>query len=235
VNVSGDEDRVAALHAFIAVASHELRNPIAGIVGAAETLDHGWDRLGDYDRHQLVALLVRQSRRLSRLVDELLELSRLEAGAVVVAAEPVDVAAQAYAAAEEAGVGDVVISCPSETTVMADPDHLRRILVNLLANADRHGARPVTVESEPVGPRVEVRVIDAGPGVPADFVPRLFDRFSRAAPGRGDRTSPQGAGLGLAIVEGLARLGGGEAFYRPGPGPGGGGGGSVFGVRLPAG
>jgi signal transduction histidine kinase len=233
VSVSGEEDCVAALHAFIAVASHELRSPVAGIVGAAETLDKGWDRLGDHDRRQVVALLARQSRRLSRLVDELLELSGLEAGAVAAATEPVELAGLARAAAEEAAVADIVISCPSAATVIADPDHLRRILVNLLVNADKHGAHPVTVESEPVGRQVEVRVVDAGPGVPVDFVPRLWERFSRAAPAVGQRAAPPtGAGLGLAIVASLAKLDGGEAFYRPGAAPRGG---SVFGVRLPAG
>jgi two-component system, OmpR family, sensor histidine kinase MtrB len=209
---------------FIAVASHELRTPIAGIVGAAETLDSRWDRLSECDRRQLVSMLVRQSRRLSRLVDELLELSRLEAGAVAVAARSLDLAAEAVAAAEEAGVGDVDVSVTPGATVMADSNHLRRILVNLLVNADRHGARPIVVEAVPVGGWVEVRVSDAGPGVPGDFVPRLFDRFTRA------EAAPSGAGLGLAIVEGLARLDGGEVFYRPGPQ-----GGSVFGVRLPPG
>jgi signal transduction histidine kinase len=209
---------------FIAVASHELRSPIAGVVGAAETLEVGWDRLSECDRRQLVSLLVRQSRRLSRLVDELLELSRLEAGGVVVDLQPIEVGPVALAAAEEAGVGDLVVSCPAQTMVTADPNHLRRILVNLLVNADKHGARPIVVECGPAGDRVEVRVIDAGAGVPGEFVPRLFDRFSRAAP------TPTGAGLGLAIVEGLARLGGGDVFYRPGRK-----GGAVFGVRLPAG
>jgi signal transduction histidine kinase len=221
---------VSELHELIAVAAHELRNPIAGIVGAAETLDNSWDRLGECDRRQLVELVVRQSRRLSRLVDELLELSRLEAGAVLVAAKPLALAAEAHAAAEEAGVNDVMVCCQSPATVTADPDHLRRILVNLLVNADKHGARPVIVESEPVDGQVEVRVIDAGPGVPADFVPRLFDRFSRAEPAAGERVAPAaGAGLGLAIVAGLARLDGGDVFYRPGRS-----GGAVFGVRLPA-
>ena len=209
---------------FIAVASHELRTPIAGIVGAAETLDGRWDRLSECDRRQLVGLLVRQSRRLSHLVDELLELSRLEAGAVAVAVRPVNVASEAVAAIEEAGVGDVEVSVSPGPTVIADANHLRRILVNLLVNADRHGARPIVVEAVAAGGWVEVRVIDAGPGVPGDFVPRLFDRFTRA------EAAPSGAGLGLAIVESLARLDGGEVFYRPGPK-----GGSMFGVRLPPG
>jgi signal transduction histidine kinase len=211
--------------AFIAIASHELRTPIAGIVGAAETLEDRWDRLSECDRRQLVSLLLRQSRRLSRLVDELLELSRLEAGGVAVDLRSLDVAAEASAAAEEAGVDDVAVSCPPRATVTADPNHLRRILVNLLVNADKHGARPIVVEcAGSADGWVEVRVIDAGPGVPAEFVPKLFDRFSRAAP------SAAGAGLGLAIVESLARLDGGEVFYRPGPQ-----GGAVFGVRLPPG
>jgi two-component system, OmpR family, sensor histidine kinase MtrB len=228
----GDHSHVAALQTFIATASHELRTPIAGIVGAAETLQGGWDRLAEDDRRQLVELLVRQSRRLSRLVDELLELSRLEAGAVEVAVTPVNVAAEARSAAEDAGMADVIVSCPSDLTVTADRDHLHRILVNLLVNADTHGARPIVVEGERLEDQVEVRVTDAGPGVPVDFVLRLFERFSRADPvaGSSGRPRPGGAGLGLAIVSGLGRLGGGEVSYRPRPA-----GGAVFCVRLPPG
>ena len=76
------------MQSFIAVAAHELRNPISAIVGAAETLDHGWDRLAEDDRRRLVEVLVRQSRRLSHLVGELLELSRLDAGRADVAPGP---------------------------------------------------------------------------------------------------------------------------------------------------
>jgi signal transduction histidine kinase len=231
-------DEAAALQSFIATASHELRNPISGIVGAAETLNNGWDRLPEHDRRQLVEVLVRQSRRLSRLVDELLELSRIEAGAVQVAALSVNVAAEAQSAIEDAGVAGVLVSCPHDLTVTADPEHLRRIMVNLLINADTYGARPVIVEGERFGDHVEVRITDAGPGVPVDFVPRLFDRFSRAGPvaasgvgsAAGTRPRPAGAGLGLAIVASLGRLAGGEVSYRPGAA-----GGAVFCVRLPAG
>ncbi len=225
-----DQAQVATLQDFIGIAAHELRNPLSGLVGAAETLSNGWDGLADNDRRQLVEILVRQSRRLSRLVDALLELSRLEAGAVEAAARTVDVAAEARQAADEAGLADVAVSCPTGVTVTADPEHLRRILVNLLVNADKHGGPPVVVEAERIGDQVEVRVVDAGPGVPVDFVPRLFDRFSRADPQPGRVRKPSGAGLGLAIVEGLARLDGGAVSYRPGPS-----GGAVFCVRLPSG
>jgi two-component system sensor histidine kinase MtrB len=216
---------VAGPEEFLAIAAHELRGPITAVVGAAETLDEGWQELPEGDRRQLVAVLVRQSRRLSRLVDELLELSRLEAGVVPFVARPVEVAPEAETAREEAGVAGVVVACRPGLRVMADPDHLRRILVNLLVNAGKHGAHPIMVDAEPLGDQVEVRVVDAGPGVPSEFVPRLFDRFTRAT-----RAGSEGSGLGLAIVDGLARLGGGDVSYRPAPA-----GGAVFAVRLPAG
>ena len=103
------------------------------------------------------------------------------------------------------------------------------MLVNLLVNARQHGLPPVRVEVGSDGRQVEIRVIDAGPGVPTELVPRLFEPFSRAAPSNPDRTTG-GAGLGLAIVDALATGSGGHAFYRPPPS-----GGAIFGVRLPAG
>jgi signal transduction histidine kinase len=110
-----------------------------------------------------------------------------------------------------------------DVRVLVDPEHLRRILVNYLVNADHHGAAPVRVTATFKGDTVEVCVRDSGAGVPADFVERLFTSFARA-----DMSDRRGTGLGLSIVEGLADANGGTAFYDRSDGP-------CFGVRLRAG
>jgi len=234
---SDEESYLAALGAFVAVAAHELRTPVAAIVGAVGTLSTGWDRLADSERKQLVAMLERQSARLSRLVEQLLDVSRLDAGAVDTVLQSLDIGAEVAAAVDEVGMAGVAVSCPLGLTARADADCLRRILVNLLTNAGKHGAPPFTIEAEVVSPEtgddghdVEIRVVDAGPGVPPEFVARLFEWFSRATPVPGGPARPPGAGLGLAIVAGLARMCDGDAFYRPARS-----GGAVFGVRLPSG
>jgi signal transduction histidine kinase len=215
---------------LVAEAAHELRAPVSALVAGAETLDSRWDELTDQERRQLVSMLLGRSRRLAHLVVDLLDLSRWMADGSAVEPAAVRLPPHLRAAVEESGIADVVISCPDEVTVTVDPEHLRRMLVNLLANAGQHGLPPVVLEAEPAGQVVELRVVDRGAGVPGELVPRLFQRFSRAAPGPGRSRADGGAGLGLAIVAGLARRSGGDAFYRPNPG-----GGAVFGVRLPAG
>jgi two-component system sensor histidine kinase MtrB len=215
---------------YVAEAAHELRAPVSALVAAAETLDSRWDQMTDHERRLLVSVLLGRSRRLARLVVDLLDLSRWTAGGFAVAPVAVRLAPHLRAAVGESGVADVAISCPDEVTVTVDPEHLRRMLVNLLANARQHGMPPVVVEADTAGNMVELRVADRGAGVTGELVPRLFQRFSRAAAGPEGSPGDGGAGLGLAIVAGLARRAGGDAFYRPNPG-----GGAVFGVRLPAG
>ena len=103
-----------------------------------------------------------------------------------------------------------------------DPDHLLRILVNYLVNAGLHGAPPIRVTAVEHGEQVEVCVHDSGPGVPDDFVDRLFTSFARA-----NTSDRRGTGLGLSIVQGLADANGGVAFYDDSAG-------TCFGVRLPS-
>jgi PAS domain S-box-containing protein len=209
---------------FVAVTSHELRTPLTSVLGFARTLRKNWDRLADDARREQIALIEEQAARLSRLVEELLTMSRIDAGALDVHTVEVDVEAairQAVAAFGEDGAR-IEVSETNGVRAAADPDHLQQILVNYLANALRHGAPPVRVEASATNGSVEIVVADAGSGVPPAFVPRLFQKFAQA------RDSGGGTGLGLSIVRGLAVALGGDAWYEPGS-PG-----ARFGVRLPA-
>jgi signal transduction histidine kinase len=125
----------------------------------------------------------------------------------------------------DAARSDVWIECPDDLRLRTDPDHLRRIVVNLLTNAFKYGGPPVNVLVMTTDDAVKLEVCDHGEGVPPEFVPRLFQRFARA-----DRTARtrEGTGLGLSIVQGLAEANGGEAWYQPREPHG-----SCFGLTLP--
>src|SRR5262249_34458262 len=139
-----------------------------------------------------------QAKRLNRLVDTVLLLSRIQAGRMTSFREPLDVAAPARDAAAELGL-DVAIEVNGETATMveADPDHIFQTFVTLLVNARRYGAPPIRIRIESDDRDVTVRISDEGEGVPAEFVPHLFDDFTQAP----NTARHQGSGLGLAIVK----------------------------------
>ena len=193
---------------FLAIIAHELHSPIAAMTGAAGLLAEHWPELDEAQRQENLQNLNRSAGRTRKLLDELLMASRLEAGQLEVAVEPVsldDALAEAVAASEAAakvGAADGVV-------VRADRSRVVQIVTNLLTNAARYGSEPITLEVLPAGSSVEVRICDAGPGVSEEFRPLLFKKFVRGQ-GRRDR----GAGLGLFIVRELARRQGGDAWYE---------------------
>ena len=181
----------------------------------------------DVEIGSYLEIIERQGRRLLRLVENLLQVSRIESGAIRPQPRPCDVAAVIREAIEEAGlVVDVNIRCEPGLEAMADPDCLTEILINFLANAAGHGRPPIDVEARADGDHAAITVTDAGDGVPEAFVPRLFDRFSQA--GSDTMGSPSGSGLGLSIARGLARAQGGDVWYERGDPTG-----SRVGLRLP--
>jgi signal transduction histidine kinase len=201
---------------FVAIASHELRTPLTSISGFARVLVSRWEGIPDAERLSHTERIASQARRLDRLVEDLLSVSRIDAGVVVANPEELDIGhAVATAVAEGASAGgDVRVTCDGDdgTAVIADPDHLHQMLLNYLTNARKYGADPIEIEAVCADDWVDVRVLDRGPGVPPDFVPRLFDRFTRV---EGNSGGERGAGLGLAIVDGLAQANGGRAWYQP--------------------
>jgi signal transduction histidine kinase len=199
---------------FVALAAHELRAPVAGIHGTVETLDGLADRLTDEQRGDLRQLLRSQTERLRLLIEQLLDLTRLEAEVVAIRPERFSVRPRIESLAE--GVagreGGIRIDVDPELEAVADPEAFDRVLSNLLVNAIRHGEPPVVVTAELRDRHFRVAVEDRGRGVPPAFVPELFERFSRSAI---SEEATEGTGLGLAIARSYAQAHGGDLLYQP--------------------
>ena len=172
---------------FVADVAHDLRTPLSSMVAAVENLEPG---------NRSAELLQTQTRRLARLVEDLLEIASFDAGKAELRTEPVDLEALVADAREVTGVPATVVR-DGDVTVTADPRRIHTIVCNLLSNAFRHGASPITVTLDGTGDEVIVRVADSGPGVPDELLPILFDRFTR---GDRARQATDGSGLGLAIA-----------------------------------
>ncbi|MBB5960603.1 two-component system sensor histidine kinase MtrB [Saccharothrix tamanrassetensis] len=189
---------------FVADVAHDLRTPLASMVAAAD----GLQSPDAADRARSAELLGSQTRRLGGLVEDLLEMSRFDAGAAELRPEVVDLAALVSDAVEVSAPGTgIPVRRVGDVVVLGDPRRLHTIVRNLVTNAVRHGAPPVdvTVDGTETG-RVRVTVADSGPGLPDDLTPVVFDRFVR---GDRARSRTEGSGLGLAIAHENARLHGG--------------------------
>jgi two-component system, OmpR family, sensor histidine kinase KdpD len=209
--------------------SHDLRSPLTAIGTASEMLSDPQERLSAGDRDELLASIREQARRLDRLVSNLLDLSRLEAGAASPVAELWTVDELVGRALEAIGAdGDrVVVSLPEECpAVRADAAQLERVLVNLIENALRYSSSADSVDVRAVvdGGEVVVSVSDHGPGLERVDREAIFEPF-RVGSGAGER----GSGLGLAIARGFASLNGGRLWVRSTPGRG-----ATFSLALPA-
>jgi signal transduction histidine kinase len=196
---------------FAALASHELRTPVAAIYGAAMTLEERGAELSSEHEAQLRGLLSQQSQRLLELVENLLDLSRLEADSIRIEPAPLLVTQRLreIVAATFDG-GGVQLEALDDLSAVVDPHAFDRIVSNLLGNARRHGAPPIYVSAQRTNGELRVTVEDRGQGIPAEFVGSLFDRFTRGATG-----SSEGAGLGLSIAQTYARAHGGTLRYEP--------------------
>jgi two-component system sensor histidine kinase KdpD len=198
-----DELKTALLRSI----SHDLRTPLTSIIAGGTAL--GSATLTGAERAELSAAIVAEGDRLSRLVENLLDMSRLEAGKAEPHREQTDLA-EVLDVAREAVVrpGLVKLALDRELpTVVADAAQLERAFANLFENAIRHGGgRPVTVRSRLVGDKIAIRVVDQGPGIPESEWQRIFEPFqSGTANGAGG-----GSGLGLAIAKGFVEANGGE-------------------------
>jgi signal transduction histidine kinase len=198
---------------FVALAAHELRTPMTTIHGFVTTLHHLGDRLSDDQRESVSEALIQQTQRMARLVEQLLDLSRLDADAIEIVPERVDIREQVEEIVTTAAPdpSKVQIDVPQDTVATVDRSALERIVTNLVTNAFKYGAPPVRVHAERTDRHLRLSVEDHGDGVAAAFVPDLFERFTRS---EGSRPSSSGTGLGLAIARSYARAHGGDLLYE---------------------
>jgi signal transduction histidine kinase len=197
---------------FAADASHELRTPLTTIRGYSELYEQG-----AVDADEAMRRISAESERMRRLVEELLELARLDKGAVL-SLERVDLAAVARDAVADAAAVEpgrpVTLDAPDSLVAVADEARVRQVLANLLANLRAHTppATPAIVRLTETSSAVVIEVADDGPGMAPEEAARAFDRFHHAPGG--------GTGLGLAIVAAIAAAHGGRAMLRSSPGSG---------------
>jgi two-component system, OmpR family, sensor histidine kinase KdpD len=216
--------------AVLRAVSHDLRSPLMAILTSAGALSLRDLSLDRDDRRELVDTILSEAERLDRLVSNLLDLSRLQAGAVESAPRIWaidDVVLQALDEVEQ--VGDrVVVSLPEDASpsVQVDIHQIERVLVNLVENALRYSppSEPVHVQVSETGTEALVRVIDRGPGITSSEVERIFEPFQRGA--RNDQV--RGAGLGLSIARGFAEANGGRVWVESRAGQG-----AAFVLALP--
>jgi signal transduction histidine kinase len=199
---------------LIAMLSHDLRQPLASTLGYAELLADDWNQTSPEARRGFATKVARSARRLDQLVEGILTMTRADAGRLTAGRVPVPVG---QAVRDAVGALDhepeqMTIGPLDPGRVLADPSHLQQMLDNLLGNAVKYGAPPFEVSATRVAGKVEITVVDHGPGVPAEFVPRLFDRFTRATETAATR---KGSGLGMFIVRQLAEANGGTVRYEP--------------------
>jgi K+-sensing histidine kinase KdpD len=205
--------------ALLAAVGHDLRTPLAGIKAAVTTLRQPDVHIETADRDELLATVEHSADRLAGLIDNLLDLSRLQAGALNIDLLPVPVDEVVARALIERHLGDVVNTVDDDLPmVLADPGLLERVVANLADNANRHSSPGSTVEvrARCTDRLVEIAVIDQGPGVQETDWARMFVPFQRLD----DRSTDAGVGLGLAIARGFTEAMGGtlEPAHTPGGG-----------------
>lgn len=217
----------------IATVSHEIRSPLTSIKGFTQTLLRRWDRFGDEQKRTMLATIEHDADRVTRLLTELLEVSRIDAGRVQLHPRPVDVLALVESVADKArhrpeGTDrSILVHVSGEPPrITADPDKLEQVLTNLIDNALQYApGSPVRVHVRAEAAGIGLAVADDGPGVPADQRSRIFTKFGR---GRGARRA--GTGLGLYIARGLVLAHGGRMWLDDDLGDG-----ATFHLWLPSG
>ncbi len=198
---------------LIGMLGHDVRSPLTVILGYLEELDENWSSLDDPLRRSMIAKVRGSAKRASRLVNDILTLAAAQSGMIRPTAREVRLEPLlTETLVDLPGGGEVSVRMEDpEVWLHVDPFHLRQIISNLVSNALRYGAQPVTILTERDGGDLVIAVEDAGPGVPAEVVDTLFERFSVSS----EQTLHRGTGLGLYLVDQLARANGGSVTYHP--------------------
>jgi hypothetical protein len=199
----------------VAMVSHELRSPLTSIKGFTSLLLNRWDDIEDDRKRALLEQMQHDADRVTRLITELLDVSRLETGQLLLQQQRVDLAHLAKLVVDKVTMTypdlDCAVEFPADfPSVVADPDKVEQVLTNLVENAAKYGSvRGMRVAGEVLDGMVAVEVCDTGGAISAADVPRVFDKFFR-----GDTARPTGIGLGLWISRGLVEAhGGGITAY----------------------
>ena len=215
--------------AIVSTVSHELRSPLTSVKGYVSLMLNRWDRIADDKKREMLEQVHHDADRVTRLVTELLDISRLETGRLVLRRQMVDLGELASTVVTAVSMVypdlDCTIDVDPGTEAYADPDKLEQVLTNLVENAAKYGdPAGMQVEGGRDGDVLRISVTDRGEGIPADDLPRVFTKFFRRDHGR-----PSGTGLGLWISRGLVEAHGGELTATSTVGVG-----STFTFTLPA-
>lgn len=218
----------AARSELVSTVSHELRSPLTSVKGFVKTLLAKWDQFTDEQKRQMLATVDADADRVTRLLGELLDVSRIDAGRLPLRRSMIDlaeVAEQVVARLEMPDAdGRVTVDLSDLPRCYADPDRLQQVLTNLVENALTHGDGRVTVTAEVDAAEITVSVADEGPGIDEAHLPRLFTKFYRPTERR------SGTGLGLYICRGIVEAHGGRIWAETAPS-----GGARFRFTLPRG
>jgi two-component system sensor histidine kinase KdpD len=212
--------------ALLRAVSHDLRSPLTAIRAAAGGIDS--PTIDRDQRHELAEVITGETERLTRLVEDLLDLSRLESGTAQAHPEPFSVEEVVDAAASSPSLRTAKLDIQLDSdlpAVRGDPRQIERVVSNLLENAVRYSenGEAVAVRADASGARMHLRITDHGPGIAADRLERIFEPFYRA-----DDAQGHGSGLGLAIARGFVEGNDGRLWARSLPGQG-----STFTIDLP--
>jgi signal transduction histidine kinase len=224
------ERQAADAMEVVATVSHELRSPLTAVKGYTSLLLNRWGRLGDEQKRFMLEQVHHDADRVTRLVTELLDISRLETGRLTLHRQRVDLPDLAASVVAKVGLEYPDLECTFDFAdefppVLCDPDKVEQVLTNLVENAAKY-ASPVglRIMGELTDAYVTISVHDKGEGIPADDLPRIFERFFRAG-----HNEPSGTGLGLWISRGLVEAHGGSLTAESALGIG-----SIFRFALPA-
>ena len=211
VHLDAERSINAGRERFIATASHELRSPLTTVLGMAHVLADEPDIMGHPEHAEMVGLMISEAEDLTRLVEDLLTASRIEADAIHYAFETVDVVSEIETVMVPFEAADRVLDIEvGDGSIRVDRLRFRQMVRNLVSNAIKYGGNKISVRGRRRGNTYVLTVIDDGEGVAPDVAPRLFERFVH----RGRETAgTQSVGLGLSIVMALAVGMGGTAYY----------------------